>query len=281
MAQLPLASQGVARDRAPQPSLAALDACLQHLRRLAAAQVQREDRQRIQAWRSWLQVELGTRPGAVYRWLKEEGFSPPVVFIARPDGSPTAEVQEMDDLIRAAWGPINRKYAEGLEPCPEAFMAQYGHLLHRVPMLAKRLSGPYLKRRLMAMRPSAMGLDGWSLHDQRALPDPVAELAGPAPLAGGGAGAVALGAGPGVHLPHPQARGGGAPGHTPTDGPVHGLPTVGRDPAVGGHALAGVLGPPAGLWLPPGAGGRGRRSGDPGPPRARAAEGLVLGGTEP
>ena len=29
----------------------------------------------------------------------------------------------------------------------------------------------------------------------------------------------------GLHLPHPQARGGEAIGHTPVDGPVHGLQT--------------------------------------------------------
>ena len=40
-------------------------------------------------------------------------------------------------------------------------------------MLAKQLTGPYLRRRLMAMRRSAMGLDGWSLQDLRALPNPV------------------------------------------------------------------------------------------------------------
>ena len=96
-----------------------------------------------------------------------------MVFIARPDGTPTANVREMDERVRAAWGPINRKYAEGPEACPEAFVAKYGHLLHRVPMLAKQLTGPYLRRRLMAMRPSAMGLDGWSLHDLRTLPDRV------------------------------------------------------------------------------------------------------------
>ena len=37
-------------------------------------------------------------------------------------------------------------------------------MLHWVPMLAKQLTGPYLRRRLMAMCPSAMGLDGWSLQ---------------------------------------------------------------------------------------------------------------------
>ena len=173
LARFPLTPQAVANAGAPVPSAAALDECIEQLKRLAATQVQREDRERVQAWRSWLQAEWGTKPGAVYRWLKEEGFSPPVVFIARPDGTPTANVQEMDELVRAAWGPINRKYAEGPEPCPDAFVAKYGHLLYRVPMLAKQLTGPYLRRRLMAMRPSAMGLDGWSLQDLRALPDRV------------------------------------------------------------------------------------------------------------
>ena len=163
LARFPLTPQAVANAGAPVPSAAALHECIEQLKRLAATQVQREDRERVQAWRSWLQAEWGTKPGAVYRWLKEEGFSPPVVFIARPDGTPTANVQEMDELVRAAWGPINRKYAEGPEPCPDAFVAKYGHLLYRVPMLAKQLTGPYLRRRLMAMRPSAMGLDGWSL----------------------------------------------------------------------------------------------------------------------
>ena len=34
----------------------------------------------------------GVRDQAVYRWLKEEGFSPPVVFIARPDSIPTTNI---------------------------------------------------------------------------------------------------------------------------------------------------------------------------------------------
>ena len=155
------------------PSAAVLDECTVQLKRLAAAQVQREERERVQAWRAWLRAEWGTKPGVVYRWLKEEGFSPPVVFIAGQDGTPATNVREMDELVRAAWGPINRKYAEGPEPCPEAFLAKYGHLLQRVPMLAKQLTGPYLRRRLMAMCPSATGLDGWSLQDLWALPDRV------------------------------------------------------------------------------------------------------------
>ena len=173
LARFPLTPQAVANVGRPVPSAAVLDECIVHLKRLAAAQVQSEDRERVQTWRAWLKAEWGTKPGAVYRWLKEEGFSPPVVFIARPDGTPTANVWENDELVHAAWRLINRKYAEGPEPCPEAFLAKYGHLLHKVPMLAKQLTRPYLRRRLMAMRPSATGLDRWSLQDLRALPDRV------------------------------------------------------------------------------------------------------------
>ena len=87
--------------------------------------------------------------------------------------------------------------------------------------------------------------------------------------------------GPGIHLPHPQARGGGAIGHAPADGPVHGLQTVGGDPSVGSNAVAGVLGPSAGLRVPPGAGGRRCGHGHAGPPRAGPAQGMAAGGAEP
>ena len=110
------------------------------------------------------------RPGAVYRWLREEEFSPPVVFLAWPDGTPTGNVQEMDELLRAAWGPINRKYTEAPEPDPATFLARYGHHLRRVPMLHKPLTGGYLRKRLRFMHPTALGLDGWSLKDLRSLP---------------------------------------------------------------------------------------------------------------
>ena len=47
-------------------------------------------------------------------------------------------------------------------------MANYGHHVHR--MLAKPVTGDCLRLYLMAMRPSSMGLDGWSLQDLRVLP---------------------------------------------------------------------------------------------------------------
>ena len=53
---------------------------------------------------------------------------------------------------------------------PEAFMAMFGHPLHQVPMLAKPLTGDYVRRHLMAMRPTSMNLNGGSLQDLWAPP---------------------------------------------------------------------------------------------------------------
>ena len=78
---------------------------------------------------------------------------------------------EMDGLLQDAWRPINRKYATDPEPDPLAFLRRYGHHVRRVPMLALQLDGPRLRKGLSRMKPSALGLDGWSLADLRSLPD--------------------------------------------------------------------------------------------------------------
>ena len=229
LARFPLTPQAVANTGAPVPSAAVLDECIVQLKRLAAAQVQREDRERVQV-QAWLQAEWGTKPGAVY-WLKEEGFLPPVVFIARLDGTPTANVREMDELVRAAWGPINRKYVEGPKPCPEAFLAKYGHLLHRVPILAKRLGG---------LGAAAPGLTS--------VAPPVFEstVAGPSGM-------------------HARSRRGAGLGNTGGNQPPAVHRTSGQGPAVGpaamlgGHArLVGVARAGAARIATPGLGGPGR-----------------------
>ena len=154
----------------PIPAAEHLEATIHDLQRLVRDQARREDAARTSAWKAWLVEEMSVRPGAVYRWLREEEFFPPVVFLARPDGTPTSNVEEMDELLQAAWGPINRKYAKAPEPDPAAFLARYGHHLRRVPMLHKPLTGGYLRKHLRFMHPTALGLDGWSLGDLRSLP---------------------------------------------------------------------------------------------------------------
>ena len=113
---------------------------LEELQRLLQQQIVAhtcwEDWQRREALQVWLAREWGTRPGAVYRWLRDDTFATPVVFLARPDGIVTATVSEMDGLLREAWGSITRKYVQAPEPCPEAFMAKSGQHVRKVPMLA-------------------------------------------------------------------------------------------------------------------------------------------------
>ena len=136
---------------------------------------QRGDKDRLQAWRDWLDEAWSSKQGAVYKWLKGESFVPPVTFLVRPDGTPTANLREMDSLLQDAWRPINCKYAEAAEPDPAEFLRRYGRHVRCVPMISGPLTGRRLRRALMRMHPSAPGLDGWSLEDLRALPDQLLE----------------------------------------------------------------------------------------------------------
>ena len=111
-------------------------------------------------------------------------------------------------------------------------------------MMASRLDGPRLRKALSRMKPSALGLDGWSPADLRSLLDRLlgwlvdllreVERLGrwPARLAEG---YTAL-------IPKEDP---------PAHGPVHGLQAVGGGALGGCHCVAGVLGPPGGLWFPP------------------------------
>ena len=243
---------------------------------------QRGDKDRLQAWRDWLDEAWSSKQGAVYKskqgavykWLKGESFAPLVTFLVRPDGTPTANLREMDSLLQDAWRPINRKYAEAAEPDPAEFLRRYGRHVRCVPMISGPLTGRRLRRALMRMHPSALGLDGWSLED-------VAPGVVGGPLAGGGtARAVAVAPRRGLHGPHPQRGPTGAAEHAAPNGPLHGLPPPGGDQVGGGHPLARGLGAPACLWFPPGAERPGWRHSDPGSPGAVPLEGVGGGGDE-
>ena len=135
------------------------------------ATLRAEDKDRVREWRAWLEEAWSSDQGGVYRWLKDESYAPPITFLSRPDGTATANLVEMDGLLQDAWRPINRKYDTDPEPDPAAFLRRYGNHVRRVPMIASRLNGPRLRKGLSRMKPSALGLDGWSLADLRSLPD--------------------------------------------------------------------------------------------------------------
>ena len=80
-------------------------------------------------------------------------------MLAREDGTLTANVGEMDALVRLAWGPILRKYAEKEEPDEDLFMARYGKHVQHTPMEVTDLTGANLRahsRGCLRARPPAL-----------------------------------------------------------------------------------------------------------------------------
>ena len=133
------------------------------------ATLRAEDKDRLHEWRSWPEEASSSDQGAVYRWLKDESYGPPLTFLSRLDGTATANLAEMDGLLQGAWCPINGKYAADPAPHPTAFLRRYGHHVRRIPMITSRLESPRLRKGLSRMKHSALGLDGWSLAALRPL----------------------------------------------------------------------------------------------------------------
>ena len=50
-------------------------------------------------WCSTLEQASTSDQGAVYRWLKDESYTPPVTFLSMPDGTATANLAAMDGLL--------------------------------------------------------------------------------------------------------------------------------------------------------------------------------------
>ena len=66
------------------------------------ATLRAEDEGRLREWRAWLEEGWTSDHGAVYQWLKDESYAPPVTFLSRPDGTATADLAEMDGLLQDA-----------------------------------------------------------------------------------------------------------------------------------------------------------------------------------
>ena len=70
----------------------------------------------------------------------------------------------MDEAIRAAWAPVNRRYEATPEPSVDKFKKEYQHHVRRSAMKARVLRGDVLLQRApkMGMK-TANGLDLWSI----------------------------------------------------------------------------------------------------------------------
>eukprot|EP00663_Eupelagonemidae_sp_cell21sb_P000872 gene872-484_t len=80
----------------------------------------------VQRWKERMQNAAAHRPRDIFAWCAETQRQT-VSSVLRPDGSVTANVAEMDDIVRTAWAPIFNKYPDGIpEPAWEPYHARFG-----------------------------------------------------------------------------------------------------------------------------------------------------------
>ena len=100
--------------------------------------------------------------------------------VTRPDGSLTANVEEMDAILTEAWDPILRMYNETDNPEPDfgPFMARFGDHVTKHPMELSDVTGDELRAVLMQKKKSsgACGIDGWRIDELQRLPVPLLQL---------------------------------------------------------------------------------------------------------
>ena len=92
-------------------------------------------------------------------------------MVRKGTGELTANIQEMDEVIREAWRPVNMRYADRPEPSVTAFMNRYRQHIRGSPMEARRLDAQTLQARARKMgEKTADGIDLWSIRLLKRLP---------------------------------------------------------------------------------------------------------------
>ena len=102
-------------------------------------------------------------------------------MIQQPGGELTANIDDMDEVIRGARRPVNLRYEHEPEPSVEVFMQHCRQYVRSSPMQARHLDGPALQRRANKMGEKiANGMVLWSIKLLKRLPmqhwDKLAEL---------------------------------------------------------------------------------------------------------
>ena len=68
--------------------------------------VRAEEREWVKAWKQWINDSWADAPGVVYRWIWGSGDTT-LQMVRKRNGEYTANIMEMDNVIRAAWRPLN------------------------------------------------------------------------------------------------------------------------------------------------------------------------------
>ena len=200
-----------------------------------------EERARVQAWRQWIDESWATSPGVVYRWIRGAGDAA-LQMVRTPSGEFTAKIAEMDEAIRAAWAPVNRRYEANSEPSVDKFMQDYRHHVRHSAMKARMLMGDVLLQRARKMGvKTAYGLHLWSISLLKRL---------------------ARQGGRRLHVARAQRRRGGRPHEAAApDSSLANLPYMGRGQNGRRTAMAGAVDTPRGVRIPPPPGGHRRGDG--------------------
>ena len=160
-----------------QPQLQELPPLVQQVREACHRQQVQVRSERLQAWKVRVQDQWPAEPGQVFAWVAG-GRSAPTTLLQREDGGVTANVEEMDAILQAAWAPIFRKYASQPEPPWEPFLAEYERVIPPAsPMVSAPFTADVLQRRLTrTSKRRAAGLDGWRTAELKSMPLPLLEL---------------------------------------------------------------------------------------------------------
>ena len=137
---------------------------------------------RISAWRANLRENMLKRPGKVFRAVKGDA-NPQTRFLLRDDGTPTANLREMDGLLHSpdAWGGIFQRYKAGSgrsPPCYEQYKERYrSYFPQGTPCTTPDITADELAATFKKISVSkAAGPDGWQAAELKALPMPILEL---------------------------------------------------------------------------------------------------------
>ncbi|KAJ9456836.1 Retrovirus-related Pol polyprotein from type-1 retrotransposable element R2 [Diplonema papillatum] len=133
---------------------------------------------RLETWRGEMRRAIDDNPKRVYDWCKQpERHS--TLFVEREDGSVTADLHEMDEILRGekAWGGVFQMYREVREPKWEDFVQRYGKYVKRGACEDRPLTGEDLSATLKKMKArKAGGMDGWRVCELKALPVPLLDV---------------------------------------------------------------------------------------------------------
>eukprot|EP00665_Eupelagonemidae_sp_cell47_P008443 gene8443-2313_t len=134
---------------------------------------------RIHDWKERMKdaaLNHRTSTAPLFAWCNNKP-SAKVTSLVRDDGTVTANISEMDRILRDAWLPIFDRYANSPEPDWPPFRDRFREFIVRRPMTMKPLTAADLAKTIARMKTKqAGGMDGWRAHELKHFPAEILEL---------------------------------------------------------------------------------------------------------